>query len=297
MMIPKQNIGVIGDRGGYGEPRIEFRYALAGGSWNPVLLGDGNFAQVFDGQLRFGQITFPLAIKVQRSNALNREAFTAVEAKFDAEKATHTRLRKDRTNKEDYPIVELVDWRTSSENTPIKLAPSILCSNAKHSLRPQCPQCSVELMEDPWTTEQNERAIVCPNCSTRFGENEENKSRILGATVFKSASCEGCTKTHSECAQLAHFFNFFPARVLLFERQEIDLDNYLSQSALPREQRAPADFWERRNTSEHPLYDIGERLDILWQILKSLAHLHKRSVATASAHRWAIHAGCAAASV
>jgi|GEM_PF-6679974 len=278
-MIPPEQFGVISKRPSDGASRIEIRFFSEKEGFRPVCLGAGNFAQVFDGQLRVGRFSLPLAVKVQRTLALNREAHRAVEAKFDAEKATHDRLMADRPSKEEYPIVEQIEWGTSGEQSPLKLAPSILCPHAKHALVPRCPHCKAVLAEDPWTADQNERALVCTECAARFGESEENKTRIRSATVRLDPACEGCVESDAVCRRSADFFNFFPSRVLLFDRQELDLDTYLKQSALVWEHRQPVGFWKRRSRSESLHADLEERLDLLTQALNGIRYLHNREIA------------------
>lgn len=242
-------------------------------------MGAGNFAQVFDGQLRVGRFELPLAMKVQRTVALNREAYWAVEAKFDAERATHDRLMADRPSRDEYPIVEQIGWGPPGEQGPIKLVPMILCPYAKHALSPACPHCGSHLREDPWTADQNERALICGGCSARYGEAEESKTSILSATVRKDLACAGCDKSEAVCRQSADFFTFFPARILLFDRQELDLEQYLNESALPRDRRHPATFWQRRSTADSQLADLDERFRILTQALNGIKYLHLRNIA------------------
>src|SRR4051812_25667859 len=53
----------------------------------------GCFARVYRGQLTVGTLSIPLAVKVQREQALNQERYQTVEGKFNREHAIHATLR------------------------------------------------------------------------------------------------------------------------------------------------------------------------------------------------------------
>src|SRR5262249_54894068 len=77
----------------------------------------------------------------------------------------------------------------------------------------------------------DDRGLRCSRCGRQFWSTPKTRDAILDATLRRDPACRGCQFEHSpasdKCRSSAVFLSFFRNRVLLLERLDLDLDDYL----------------------------------------------------------------------
>ncbi len=215
----------------------------------------GTFARVLSGRLGEGEFAIPVAVKLQRDASLSQEQSRGVHAKFAIERSIHRLIQtaEPTDDADGGHVVRQIDLSRDGGSEADVLPPSIVCAHALHALAPRCPAdaCPGFLEPDEWAQNDDERRLVCRNCGSRHSVSDGTRQRILEASVRRDpAACAGCPHSTTdgkpeECLRKTVFLNFFPSRVLVFERLDVDLHDYLEweQRALapPGRQRA----WQR----------------------------------------------------
>src|SRR5207244_906405 len=78
---------------------------------------------------------------------------------------------------------------------------------------------------------QDDRGLRCSRCHRQFWSTPKTRDAILEATLRRDPACRGCAFEHNadpdSCLHSAVFLNFFRNRVLLLERLDLDLEDYL----------------------------------------------------------------------
>ena len=286
MELPHEQIGTVGDRGATPSVRIELTVRSLDGVHRCVPLHDesvGSLARVYGGQLRQGNFRLPVAVKVQRDAPLSREQSESVAAKFDTERAAYLRVHPaDAPPRSDVSVVRYLDLTQGPDAAACAvIPPSVLCRHARHALHPRCPSCGWRLEADQWAPSDDDRSLACGGCGRRFSAVPERKDEIVRATARKDDGCEGCTASDDECRRSAHFLNFFPARVLVLDLLDLDLEDYLLAAQDGSLQARHPRFWERRpaissGTGEERL---AEALDLFTQLIAGVRHLHGLGIA------------------
>lgn len=271
-----------------------------------VLLHDeqevGTFARVYRGRVGQGDLLTEVAIKIQRDQALTQEERDRVAGKFDRERQIHRRLQKGATPEElqSRGIIRQFDvWPLPEEET-YEIPPCIVCPNARHGLRPRCPYDGTVLEPSDFLRAGDDRCLVCPTCQEHHRQaeyREAYKDAILRATVQKDEACAGCPHREVEgaaaCLEGARVLNFFPARMLLLELLDLDLEDYLRWSKLHQPPRQRGQAWRR--FQEHTkalkerggldgdlgqgLHRLGQITDLFSRILNGVDHLHRQDIA------------------
>jgi hypothetical protein len=193
----------------------------------------GTFATVYGGRSP-GPFPVRLAVKVQRERSRNREHESVVAAKFDEEARMHAALTAGGNN----GVVRYYDLTGSG--AAADLAPTVLCWDAPHGLGPRCPaeSCGRPLEPDPLA---DDGALVCVGCKARFGADSEYAVRK--ATVRRDPGCDGCPRRNGPadgCLPRTRFLTRLPAKLLAFERLDLDLSDYLRWATTPPVGRADA---------------------------------------------------------
>lgn len=260
----------------------------------------GTLARVLGGWVGLGEVSVPVAVKLQRDIALSQEDRGSVAAKFDKERNVHRHLQNsvgDAAGQE--RIVRQLDvWKGPVDHEADSLEPCILCARARHGLTPLCPECRdpTAVLEELQLTD--DRGLRCCRCHRQFWSTPKTRDAILEATLRHDAACRGCALENSPdpdgCRGSAVFLNFFRNRVLLLERLDLDLEDYLrwTRDELPpnRRQTARQAFEEHRRLlrerrgrlpgpSVQKIFDLMRVVDLFGDILAGVEHLHSHGVA------------------
>jgi serine/threonine protein kinase len=260
----------------------------------------GTLARVCGGQIGLGEVSVPVAVKLQRDSALSQEDRGSVAAKFDKERNVHRRLQDSgRTGDGHERIVRQLEvWTGEAGEEADSFEPSILCARARHALTPRCPECNdpEALLEELQLTD--DYGLRCSRCHRQFWSTPKTREAILGATLRRDPACHGCEMEHSPqlngCQNTATFLSFFRNRVLLLERLDLDLDDYLrwksDQGPIGPRRAARQGFeahrrlvQERRARLQGPsvakIADLLTSADLFSEILSGAEYLHQRGVA------------------
>lgn len=260
----------------------------------------GTLARVLGGRVGLGEVSVPVAVKVQRDVALSQEDRGSVAAKFDKERNVHRRLQDqaERAAGQDRIVRQLEVWKSPENNEADSLEPCILCVRARHGLTPRCPECNdpAAVLEELQLTD--DRGLRCRHCNRQFWSTPKTRDAILEATLRHDPACHGCPLEHSPnpegCRGSAIFLNFFRNRVLLLERLDLDLEDYLrwqrdeASSGMRQAARQAFDehrrlLLERREQLPGPsVRKISELLqvtDLFSDVLAGVEHLHQNGVA------------------
>jgi hypothetical protein len=299
----------------------------------------GSLARVLAGRVGLGEVSVPVAVKLQRDTALSQEDRGSVAAKFDKERNVHRRLQRGQlggpdpalgaglltppkppteglrpppqapspTTAPDKIVRQLEIWPSPTEHEADSLAPSILCARARHALTPRCPECRdpEAVLEELELTD--DRGLRCTRCQRQFWSTPKTRDSILETTLRNDSACQGCPHQHDvhpdACKSTALFLNFFRNRVLLLERLDLDLDDYLrwSQqgsnvansnaiSGVERRASARVAFEQHRTAlrqrqEEWPgpsaarTAELLRVVDLFAEILAGVEHLHRHGVA------------------
>src|SRR5262249_34197020 len=183
----------------------------------------GTLARVLGGWVGLGEVSVPVAVKLQRDTALSQEDRGSVAAKFDKERNVHRRLQDCAGAAGPERVVRQLEvWKGPADREADALEPGILCARARPGLAPRCPE-----RNDPAARrEEAQRPDAGAPRGTRptrqFWSTPKTRAAILDATVRRDPACHGCALEHSPdpdaCRGSAVFLNFFRNRVLLLER-------------------------------------------------------------------------------
>jgi serine/threonine protein kinase len=260
----------------------------------------GTLARVFGGRIGLGEVSVPVAVKLQRDIALSQEDRGSVAAKFDKERNVHRRLQNSGAdgNCNERIVRQLEVWSGAAEHEADSLEPCILCARARHGLAPRCPECSdpTAVLDELQLTD--DRGLRCSRCHRQFWSTPKTRDAILEATLRRDHACRGCAFEHSPhlegCLGSAAFLNFFRNRVLLLERLDLDLEDYLrwrsdpSASGARKAARQAFDahrrlVQERRDRLPGPsvakVSDLLAVADLFSDIVAGVEHLHRNGVA------------------
>jgi hypothetical protein len=291
----------------------------------------GTLARVLGGQIGFGEISVPVAVKLQRDIALSQEDRGSVAAKFDKERNVHRRLqarsqesgvrsqesgvRAQGSGSQGSPLTpdscpltplageerivrQLEVWKGPAEHEADSLGPCILCSRGRHGLAPRCPECNdpAAVLEELELTD--DCGLRCSRCHRQFWSTPKTRDAILDATLRRDPACHGCPLEHSpeagECRRSSVLLNFFRNRVLLLERLDLDLEDYLrwQRGAAPAGSRKAAQqafhdhlaaVRERRERLPGPsvrkIADLLRVADLFSDVLAGVEQLHEHDVA------------------
>jgi hypothetical protein len=260
----------------------------------------GTLARVLGGQIGLGEISVPIAVKLQRDAALSQEDRGSVAAKFDKERNVHRRLQ-DANRPEDGQnriVRQLEIWNRSASQEADSLEPCILCARARHGLAPRCPECRdpEAVLEELQLTD--DRGLRCSRCHRQFWSTPKTREAILEASLRRDPACRDCPLQQSPhadgCKNAAVFLSFFNNRVLLLERLDLDLDDYLRwkrETAASSSRQAARQAFEvhrqrldeRRNRLRGPsvakILDLLTAVDLFSEVLAGVEHLHRHGVA------------------
>jgi hypothetical protein len=259
----------------------------------------GTLARVLGGWVGLGEVSVPVAVKLQRDIALSQEDRGSVAAKFDKERNVHRRLQECAEGAGQERIVRQLEvWKGPADHEADSLEPCILCARARHGLTPLCPECNdpTAVLEELQLTD--DRGLRCCRCHRQFWSTPKTRDAILEATLRHDAACRGCALENSPnpdgCRGSAVFLNFFRNRVLLLERLDLDLDDYLrwahyEGSPLTR-QDAHRAFEEHRRqlrlrrdqlpgAAVAKVFDLRLVADLFSDVLAGVEHLHRNGVA------------------
>jgi hypothetical protein len=260
----------------------------------------GTLARVFGGRIGLGEVSVPVAVKLQRDIALSQEDRGSVAAKFDKERNVHRRLQARGADSlgNERIVRQLEVWGGAAELEADSLEPCILCSRARHGLAPRCPECSDPgaVLEELQLTD--DRGLRCSRCNRQFWSTPKTRDAILEATLRRDPACRGCAFEHSPhlegCLSSAAFLSFFRNRMLLLERLDLDLEDYLrwrgdpSASGARKAARHAFDahrllVQERRDRLPGPpvakVSDLLSVADLFSDIVAGVEHLHQSGVA------------------
>jgi hypothetical protein len=259
----------------------------------------GTLARVLGGRVGLGEVTVPVAVKLQRDIALSQEDRGSVAAKFDKERNVHRRLQDGNGAAGPERIVRQLEvWAGPAEQEADSLEPCILCARARHGLTPRCPECNqpAAVLEELQLTD--DRGLRCSHCGRQFWSTPKTRDAILEATLRHDPACAGCPLEHSPhtdgCRDSAVFLNFFGNRVLLLERLDLDLEDYLRWRRDPgpsyTRKEARQAFEAHRRLAEARrdqlpgpsvarIADLLTAADLFADILAGVAYLHGRGVA------------------
>jgi serine/threonine protein kinase len=260
----------------------------------------GTLARVFAGRVGLGEVSVPVAVKLQRDIALSQEDRGSVAAKFDKERNVHRRLqgRGEEPEGQGRIVRQLEVWSGSGGLEADSLEPCILCARARHGLAPRCPECNdpAAVLEELQLTD--DRGLRCPRCGRQFWSTSHTREAILEATLRHDGACRGCALENSPrpdgCRASAVFLNFFRNRVLLLERLDLDLDDYLrwrSDSATSEARQAARQAFDRHRRlvqerheqlpgpSAARVAELQEAANLFAEVLTGVEHLHQCGVA------------------
>src|SRR6516164_5083997 len=103
----------------------------------------GTLARVLGGRVGLGEVTVPVAVKLQRDIAVSQEDRGSVAAKFDKERNVHRRLQDCVEGDGQERIVRQLEvWGGPADGEADALEPCVLCARARHGLTPRCPECN-----------------------------------------------------------------------------------------------------------------------------------------------------------
>lgn len=307
--MDRQRLGIIGSDC-CGEFRVELAAVESEGPLRLELLheeGVPTFAHVFRGRMNCSGFHVAVAVKLQRDQPLTKEQSQCVSAKFDIERDNFRELQKGPAPDEagDGHVVRLFETSPSSREDAAGaiageegLPPSIVCRHALHALHPRCPEpgCGGLLKTDEWAASDADRRLVCTNaaCNRSHANTGDTGQRIVAATVQKDPACRRCPHRTSAdsavCLASSHFLNFHPARLLLFELLDVDLEDYLLWKRLDAAPAGRARPWQRFRqyrrerdsqlpAADSPLGRLREVLDLFGQALASVEALHAHAIA------------------
>jgi serine/threonine protein kinase len=245
-------------------------------------------------------VSVPVAVKLQRDIALSQEDRGSVAAKFDKERNVHRRLQASATDSfgNDRIVRQLEVWSSTAEHEADSLEPCILCARARHGLAPRCPECSDPgaVLEELQLTD--DRGLRCNHCHRQFWSTPKTRDAILEATLRRDPACRGCAFEHSphleSCLSSAAFLSFFRNRVLLLDRLDLDLEDYLrwrgdpAASGARKAARQAFDahrclVQQRRDRLPGPsvvkVSDLLSVADLFSDIVAGVEHLHHNGVA------------------
>jgi hypothetical protein len=275
----------------------------------------GTLARVLGGWVGLGEVSVPVAVKLQRDIALSQEDRGSVAAKFDKERNVHRRLqdcapltlpspppggegRVRGAAGQERIVRQLEVWSGPADHEADSLEPCILCAHARHGLTPLCPECNdpAAVLEELELTD--DRGLRCCRCHRQFWSTPKTRDAILGATLGRDPACRGCALEGSPdcdgCRGSAVFLNFFRNRVLLLERLDLDLEDYLrwarygGPSATRQAAREAFEahrrlLRERRDRLPGPavqkIFDLSLVADLFADVLAGVEHLHRHGVA------------------
>jgi serine/threonine protein kinase len=259
----------------------------------------GTLARVLGGRVGLGEVSVPVAVKLQRDMALSQEDRGSVAAKFDKERNVHRRLQDQSEGAGQERIVRQLEvWKGPADNEADSLEPCILCARARHGLTPRCPECNdpVAVLEELQLTD--DRGLRCTRCNRQFWSTPKTRDAILDATVRHDPACHGCPLEHNPdpagCRSSAVFLNFFRNRVLLLERLDLDLEDYLrwqrDEAPSGTRQAARQAFDEHRRQvreqrdrlpgpSVQKIFDLLQVVELFSDLLAGVEHLHQNGVA------------------
>jgi hypothetical protein len=294
----------------------------------------GTLARVLGGWVGLGEVSVPVAVKLQRDIALSQEDRGSVAAKFDKERNVHRRLQdcdpltpapggpacrgQRRAGPEplgsqhllagedlmrgepgqERIVRQLEVWKGPADHEADSLEPCILCARAPHGLAPLCPECNdpAAILEELQLTD--DRGLRCRRCHRQFWSTPTTREAILAATLRRDPACRGCALESQLdpdcCRRSAVFLNFFRNRVLLLERLDLDLDDYLRwvhhegpAQLRPAARQAFAEhrrlLRERRDRLPGPavqkVFDLRLVTDLFSDVLSGVEHLHHHGVA------------------
>jgi serine/threonine protein kinase len=260
----------------------------------------GTLARVLGGRVGLGEVSVPVAVKLQRDIALSQEDRGSVAAKFDKERNVHRRLQDcaDGTAGQERIVRQLEVWKDPEDHEADSLEPCILCARALHGLTPRCPECDdpAAVLEELQLTD--DRGLRCCRCNRQFWSTPKTRDAILQATLRHDPACRGCALEHRPdaegCRTSAVFLNFFRNRVLLLERLDLDLEDYLRwrREGTPSQMRQAARqafdehrrlLQERRDRLSGPsvqkIFDLVQAAELFSDVLAGVEHLHQNGVA------------------
>jgi serine/threonine protein kinase len=259
----------------------------------------GTLARVLGGRVGLGEISVPVAVKLQRDTALSQEDRGSVAAKFDKERNVHRRLQTGASLTGQERIVRQLEvWAGPADHEADSLEPCILCAHARHGLAPHCPECHDPgaLLEELQLTD--DRGLRCNRCNRQFWSTPKTREAILEASLGHDPACQGCAMHDrpqpEACRTSAVFLNFFRNRVLLLERLDLDLEDYLrwQRAGGPsgtRQAARQAFEAHRRQLEENrarlpgpsvrKVADLLRIADLYSDIVAGVEHLHQNGVA------------------
>ncbi len=260
----------------------------------------GTLARVLGGWVGLGEVSVPVAVKLQRDIALSQEDRSSVAAKFDKERNVHRHLQNsiEDASGQERIVRQLEVWKSPVDHEADSLEPCILCTRARHGLTPLCPECHdpTAVLEELELTD--DRGLRCCRCHRQFWSTPRTRDAILDATLRHDAACCGCALENSPdpdgCRGSAVFLNFFRNRVLLLERLDLDLEDYLrwTRDELPPtwRQAARQAFEEHRRLlreqrgrlpglSVQKIFDLKRVAELFSDILAGVEYLHSHGVA------------------
>src|SRR5262252_6393573 len=144
----------------------------------------GSLARVLGGWVGLGEVSVPVAVKLQRDIALSQEDRGSVAAKFDKERNVHRRLQECAEGAGQERIVHQLEvWKGPADHEADSLGPCILCARARHALAPLCPECNdpTAVLEELQLTD--DRGLRCGRCNRQFWSTPKTRDAILDATV------------------------------------------------------------------------------------------------------------------
>jgi hypothetical protein len=260
----------------------------------------GTLACVLSGRVGLGEVSVPVAVKLQRDIALSQEDRGSVAAKFDKERNVHRRLQGSGPDGAGHERIvrQLEVWGGPAEHEADSLEPCILCARARHGLAPRCPECDDPdaVLEEVQLTD--DRGLRCNRCQRQFWSTPKTREAILDATLRRDPACRGCALEHNPrpdgCRGSAVFLNFFRNRVLLLERLDLDLEDYLrwqNGEASSEKRQAARDAFDRHRRllqegreqlpgpSAARVAEMQAVADLFADILAGVEHLHRCGVA------------------
>src|SRR5262249_2379158 len=151
----------------------------------------------------------------------------------DKERNVHRRLQECAPDGVGHERVvrQLEVWGGPASHEADSLEPCILCARARHGLAPRCPECDTAdaVLEELELTD--DRGLGCSRCQRQFWSTPKTREAILNVSLRRDPACRGCALENSDsaegCRGSAAFLNFFRNRLLLLERLDLDLDDYL----------------------------------------------------------------------
>lgn len=285
MPVKLTHIGVVGDRCRGTQMRLEFR--IFRGTTPDETLYDylacqeiGTFGAVFSGQLRQGNWTQPVVIKLQQDRPPSGASRDEISTRFDREHQLYSKLCSSHlASTKVLPVPHYFD--VFSQGSTIlcpQLPSSILCRHAYHALQPRCPECGGELADNSWAS-PHLGYVTCKLCNRHYVPNDETKTRIVTATVRRDSACHGCTQSDAECRRSAMVLNMFPACFLILEDVSPCLSNVLAKDNT-RSQQAQI---EPQGKHDRHRLDFPTRLRTVLSLFRHLVEkvhmLHQRGIA------------------